>query len=174
MADIAGLHSWSMIFNELKRNSGYSALLYYPLFCIRRLLVSVVLLLLAEYEIAQCITQFILNFVVTSSQFGLHIFLTLPFANTTVMILSWYGELCISGVFMLLPVFLWPWGDTGELIIVTSVKVIVMSSIGLSLAIQAKSVWQGVKKICKPKKVKKVLSDRIYTVGIERKVKDLE
>lgn len=166
IADIQGLSSWSILFTELKRNSGFVCLMYYPLFCFRRILSSVTLLLLADYEITQCITQFVLNIVVTPRQFGLHMFITLPFTSSTVMLLSWYGELCICGLHIILPVFLWPWGSTGLNVLIVSVKIIVVSAIVLSLIIQAKSAYEFLRKICKPKRTRKVLSGQsAITVG---------
>jgi len=154
IADIGEFASWTILFKELKTNGGIFTLLYYPLFCLRRALSSFGLLMLAEYYVTQCVVQFVINFT-----FCLYMFICLPFKDSSVSLLSWYGDACLLAVYAVVPVFLLDLSEDQEFSVILTLKAVVFSSIALSLIIQVSGFCGSLKKVCKPKKKLKVLED---------------
>mmetsp|Transcript_3218 Transcript_3218/g.6625 ORF Transcript_3218/g.6625 Transcript_3218/m.6625 type:complete len:144 (+) Transcript_3218:325-756(+) len=131
-----------MVFKELKTNDQFMTLMYYPLFCLRRQIFALTMLVFAYISLLQSFTQILLHlaFFTYTSYFK-------PFKSHKLELIVWYNEACILGVYMIFPVFLLALNESAEYTYGLLVQVVVTSSVLVCLGMQAREVYLTVSKL---------------------------
>jgi hypothetical protein len=158
--DSGSLASFSVLFKEFRNNYGLLSTMHYPLFCLRRLLVPLCFISLAKFEVLQCVVQILLQGLVNSTQFSLHSLYFLPFLKPKVSMLAWYCEIIVLGVYLTFPVFLIPMNASALYIYGILVKLLIYSTIVLSMYIQVGVTVKFMKMLCR------ALNYKIKTRGL--------